>query len=217
MKDTFLLDYYADIEVDVFGKSIAKSYKSMLKKLAKKQKRLDKVSKEFDLHCEENNLEIGSEEWVLHYEFFDDLVELQVKTDSIRERLSSVGEMQIVYLHKCVEISIKNMLRDAYNANYEWKDDKITALEKRGIDTKSLDGYSEINTLRLVNNKIKHSENLHSELNASFSEFSNTHSFLDYEDFDLFYKKTIPFCSFFLKSIKDNIISSLSHSPTISN
>lgn len=213
MIDTFSLDYYANIEADIFSKSVSKSYKSMLKKLRKKEKKELKESKEFEALCEEKNLVTGSEDWVLHYEYFGDLVELQVKTRVLRERLSALGEMQIVYLYKCIEVSVKNMLRVAYGADYSWKDDKIIALEKKGIDTTSLEGYLEINTLRLVNNKIKHSEDLYSELNSTFPDFANTESFLDFEDFNLFYEKVLPACSAFLNSLKEKIISGSNPSP----
>jgi len=208
--DNIILDYYAELEADIFDKGISKSYDLMLKDLVKKEKVLAKEERAFKKHCKQQNLERGSEEWVLHYEFFGDLIELQVQTDDIRHRLSSIGEMRIIYLYKTVEGSIRGMLKTSQNIEkYNWnKEGEIDQLKSIGIDTKSLDGYSNINTLRLVNNTIKHSEDLPDALNSKFNNyFPNTHSYQDFEDFTSFYNNIFPACPVFLQSLKNELLS----------
>ncbi len=134
------------------------------------------MERNFDIHCKKNSLLEGTEEWALHYECFDNLLELQIEVASLRESLSSLGEMRIVYLYKCIEISIKNMLYTAYRIKpdeFRWKDDKIIILEEKGISTKGINGYDEINELRKVNNTIKHSYSLHDDLSSKFVDFRN--------------------------------------------
>lgn len=199
-----VLEYYADFEFDLFNKSISSSFKSITRELKRKEKQLDKEHKAFEEYCRENSIETNSEDYMLAYEMGSDLPELSFDALNLRGKLSAIGEMRIVYLYKSLEINLKGMIQALFgNEKYQWTDaGEITVFKKYLIDTKGLEGYPQINLLRKVNNAIKHNDDLHHVLRTKFPEFVNTHSFMDYEDFDTFYHTTLPYCSKFLQDVK---------------
>lgn len=107
------------------------------------------------------------------------------------EELRSLLEMKIIYAYKFFEINIKNLLRasfDLKNSNnlYKW-DNLVSFLGLKGINYEQIDGYKEINQLRIVNNTVKHSGQYDSKL-STVTEFSKSKQ-LTYESLDTFYER----------------------------
>ncbi len=200
------LDQYADFEFDLFRKAISESYEAIACELTSKDLYTSIKKIEFEKHCEENGIVINSEEGALHYEYFDDLVEVEVETYMLRRKLEAISEMKVIYLYKNLEINIVSMLRISYSiTDYKWEDGEILSIKDK-FSIKSLKKYNEINSLRMVNNIIKHNTDPYSELEKKFNEFSRTGHLLSYKGFEMFYQKMLPCCNTFLHSLKDKIL-----------
>lgn len=105
------------------------------------------------------------------------------------KELQTLVEMQIVYAFKMFEIGLKQLLSAAFSLKksrelYKWEN-IIYLLEKKGLKIKQVEHYPDINHFRLVNNTIKHSGLVTSEM-KNIPEFSNK-DYLDYQSLRRFY------------------------------
>src|SRR5690606_15092870 len=81
----------------------------------------------------------------------------------IESQLFSISKMRIIHLYKILENKLKFLIRAAYNIDikmfYKWEN--ITQfLKTKNIDMKKINCFNDINELRLINNSLKHSDNL---------------------------------------------------------
>lgn len=96
--------------------------------------------------------ELGANYWLIH---------------SNEDSLLSLSEMRIIFLFKSIESAIKEMTVIAYPKTnkrdfFRWE---LVAshLKINGVEIKNITGYEEVNQLRIVNNNIKHSQELNEE------------------------------------------------------
>lgn len=78
----------------------------------------------------------------------------------VEDELRALMEMKIIYAFKHLEINTKKLIFHFYNelpnSNPKWHE-MIDFLKKRNIIVKDINGYNEVNQIRLVNNSLKHS------------------------------------------------------------
>jgi len=82
----------------------------------------------------------------------------------VEEELNAFAEVQIIYAYKHLEIHIKRLLDIGYGIKnsrqlFKWNT-LIEFLKAKSILIEQLEGYTEINQLRRVNNAVKHSDGL---------------------------------------------------------
>lgn len=128
-------------------------------------------------------------------------------------QLLAIKEMKIVSLYKNVETLLKEMIVVASPAEnksdlFKW-DNMKTFFRLKGINFTNLPGYEFVNQLRLVNNNIKHSSEISSEIHRQgIIEFKNEDE-LTAANLDDFYNRIKVHIKPFLKSVADGIYSNL--------
>ncbi|WP_139137196.1 hypothetical protein [Vibrio splendidus] len=98
-----------------------------------------------------------------------------------KEQLYCFSEMKIIHLFKAYEVTMKRIVKTAYpTANerdfFNWEK-LITFSRVRGVALKKLEGFDEVNQLRVVNNNIKHSAGVSSEVIRHVPFFSESRYF----------------------------------------
>lgn len=127
------------------------------------------------------------------------------------QHLQSLAEMNIVYLFKCLEISLKSLINTAYphvktKGLYQWEE--ITTLFKSyQIDITNLKGYQDSVDLRKVNNSLKHSDNLSDEI-KNMKEFKEL-GYYDYDNLEAFYNRVKPKIEQFIKEVAQAVVNDL--------
>ena len=165
------------------------------------------------------NVKIELAEWEQIMQSADgsqDNLDLQLRSQHtdlmyITGELSAFEEMKIIYAFKHLEITIKQLISDAYpgistKKFYNW-DILFEFLNTKLINSKQLEGYNEVNQLRLVNNCIKHSEIITSEI-QNIPEF-NQQECLSYTDLGKFYERVKTAPNRFLTSLSSVIYTEL--------
>lgn len=127
------------------------------------------------------------------------------------QHLQSLAEMNIVYLFKSLEISLKAIINTAYpnvktKGLYQWEE--ISALFKTyQIEITTLKGYQYSVDLRKVNNSLKHSDNLSDEI-KHMKEFK-TLEYYDYDNLEKFYNRVKPRVEEFVKEVAQAVVNDL--------
>jgi len=80
----------------------------------------------------------------------------------------------------------------------------IDFLKKKNITVKEVDGYTEVNQLRLVNNSLKHSHQSVDKSLMEIEEFKNG-SIQNFESLDSFYERVIESPSLFFCDLLEKI------------
>lgn len=103
----------------------------------------------------------------------------EMKIYILQKELFSLYQMRIVYLYMQFEIHLKKMISLAYgeskNGLYKWND-LIKFFKTRNIDLIKLNFFSDINNIRVLNNSIKHSEELLNDKTRNIPEFKGRNS-----------------------------------------
>lgn len=128
------------------------------------------------------------------------------------DEITALYEMKIIYAFKHLEINIKKLLRATYADNNIVKQSKwemiISFLNSKGIKIKEVDGFKNVDELRIVNNSLKHADrNLDQSLN-SIPEFKNKDNF-SYRELDEFYERVKSAPIKFLESLAKLIYNDL--------
>lgn len=97
-------------------------------------------------------------------EIYDEIGGLYYELQILEEQLLSIESMKLVYLYKNFEILLKDIIVEAFpNVNkrdlFQWENVK-SFLNSNGILFGSIQGYSIVNELRIINNNIKHSSEI---------------------------------------------------------
>lgn len=96
------------------------------------------------------------------------------------EEIIAICETKIIYGFKHFEISLKKLLGIAFGKNDQIKKFKwhelINFFKHKKINISKLDGYEEINQMRIVNNVLKHSNDKIDAQISTFPEFLNQES-----------------------------------------
>jgi hypothetical protein len=200
--DTFLIDVYstfeyaADNAIEKLEKENAKSF-NLNNRLEEQQKLI------------ENRLE---DEEPLDYllrtqESSRVMMDIVYRT----EEMIALVEMKIIYAYKHLEINIKRLISLAYpevKTKDLFKADKLhKLLISKGIDVTKFNGLKELRELRLVNNMIKHSGKIESEIKA-IPEFLNYES-VQFGPLHLFYERIKKTPMEFLKALNIIVVNQL--------
>ena len=121
------------------------------------------------------------------------------------QHLISLLEMKLLYLYKEVEIKLKTILSSKFNE----KTEDLSSLYKivncfkiNKVNIKKIDGYADINNLRLVSNDLKHSLKINGS--KKLQEFNGVERFNSHVLDKFLYGKVYKIESFF-KLIIDSI------------
>lgn len=113
-------------------------------------------------------------------EFLEHLDDLSVSIvdDQIlmEKQMVIIAEMSLVFLYKSYEIMLNEIIKSAYGDDakelFKWKEqDKF--LKGKNIQVTKIDGYKELNQLRIIVNNIKHGTTLDAAA-RSVQEFINS-------------------------------------------
>ena len=128
----------------------------------------------------------------------------------IEEQISSIIEMKIIHLYKGVEIHTKKIISAAFdidtNNMYKW-DNLLSFLDGKDILYKELNGFREVNELRLVNNHLKHWIKGQKNRTSHIQEFSGKE--IDYRVLMNFYNRVKPFPIKWIIGLRDSIYDNL--------
>lgn len=129
----------------------------------------------------------------------------------IESQLFSISEMRIIHLYKTFENKLKVLIRAAYNMDikmfYKW-DNIDQFLKTKNIDIKKIQCYNDINDLRLINNSLKHSDNLKIDSVKNIKEIKNS-NYIKYQDLLEFYKRVENAPEIFITDLADKIFNDL--------
>jgi hypothetical protein len=123
-------------------------------------------------------------------------IEIQKREDIetamfIEDELTALLEMKIIYAFKHLEINIKKLILHYYKelpiSKPKWHDIE-RFFKRQNIPLTKIQGYSEVNDLRLVNNSLKHSHEGVDHNILKIKEFKNG-SLQNYESLDSFYER----------------------------
>lgn len=130
----------------------------------------------------------------------------------IESELFSVTEMRIIHLYKTFENKLKFLIRATYNIDikmfYKWEN-IAQFLKTKNIDIKKIKCYNDINELRLVNNSLKHSDDLKKDSSLkNIKEIKNS-TYIVYRDLLGFFKRIEDAPEIFITDIADEIYKDL--------
>ena len=125
------------------------------------------------------------------------------------DALVSLSEMRIISLYKLIENKIKEIVNISFpqipkKEIYRWEL-LISHLRINGIDIKKINGYQQVNRLRIVNNNIKHSLIINEEV-KKYKFFINDTKFTC-ENLNTFYDNVNIICFNFVKLFGKCVIS----------
>lgn len=126
----------------------------------------------------------------------------------LEEEIIAVCETKIIYGFKHFEISLKKLLSIGFGQNdqiqrFKWHE-LINFFQQKNIEISKLNGFEEINQMRILNNVLKHSNEKIDNQITNFPEFQNK----DHFHFPLlinFYKRVKSSPEIFLASLSSEI------------
>lgn len=156
----------------------------------------NKVLEKYDTILKEEIKEDGFPE--SHYELFQE-------ADFIDSQIVAMNEMKIIYAYKLFEINVKRLLKPFYdvpNGLYKWENLK-GFFKGKGILFSELKGYNELDELRQVNNNLKHSGEVDTDV-LRIKEFTEEGEY-DYNELDAFYQRVKQSPFIFLQDLANAI------------
>jgi hypothetical protein len=126
----------------------------------------------------------------------------------LERELLAISEMKIIYAFKNFETHLVWLLKASYNSElqkriFKWETIKDFLLSKK-IRLSAINGYEEINQLRLLNNSIKHSLKAKPSDLKCIKEFQGKEN-IHFQDFLNFYKRIEGQIIIFISSLSDKI------------
>ena len=125
----------------------------------------------------------------------------------IEDELFALIEMKIIYAFKHLEINIKKMIRHYYNelptSKPKWHEIE-RFFKRQNISLNKIQGFQEVDELRLVNNSLKHSHDNIDQSIMKIEEFKNG-SIQSFETLDKFYERIEDFPALFFTSLMEII------------
>ncbi len=175
-----------EYKFDQFDSATENTIKNLNSDIKAYSKIIEGIRKETPINIkEENRNEIIENAWNIS----DKLEEYFLKYDLAYDSLDSLLEMRIVYLFKCLEITMKKLIEKAYPGTntkelYKWENMK-SYFKTRDIDISKLKGYLECTETRKVSNAIKHNDELGEDI-KKIKEFEDDNRFT-YNSLNEFY------------------------------
>jgi hypothetical protein len=125
----------------------------------------------------------------------------------IEDELFALIEMKIIYAFKHLEINIKKMIRHYYielpTSKPKWHELE-RFFKRQNISLNKIQGFQEVDELRLVNNSLKHSHDNIDQSIMKIKEFNNG-SVQNFETLDEFYNRIEDFPALFFASLMEII------------
>ena len=142
----------------------------------------------------------GMSEWELLHQNDSNLIDIMYRD----EELMAFTEMKIIYTFKHLEINIKRMIASTYFGTptrdfFNWENLK-TFFKSKSIIISALEGYKEVEQLRVVNNFLKHSINIDELSSKEIPEFKDQ-AYISYPELNRFYDRVKKFPNKFLESL----------------
>jgi soluble cytochrome b562 len=172
-------------EIDEFLRHLNKSVNSHIRELEKeiKNQSPDKVEDPRDLNDYRDYLE----ERIMY------LYATKVLGD----------ELSIIALYKKIEIHTNRIIKRKFPTRDAKKLSDIKYLkDKLQLDIKTVEGYSSLNELRLINNSIKHEGKVSAELAKQFPSWKEGAKL---SDLDLSYKRLLPGVNQYVKDLVEKL------------
>jgi len=153
------------------------------------------------INCKFDNTTNSSED--VSTDFFYKMLE----NSYVDEEIIAIYEMKIIYAYKLFELKVKRLLNifypnEASRGLYKWENLK-SFFKNKGVFLNKLNGYSDLNDLRVVNNNLKHSSEVDNEI-LRIKEFSKAVDY-DIEELKTFYERVKKSPIQFLQVIADAI------------
>ncbi|MFT6443567.1 MAG: hypothetical protein ACJASM_003129, partial [Salibacteraceae bacterium] len=113
-----------------------------------------------------------------------------VDYNSIMSELRALQEMKVLFLFKNIETSIKRIIKIGYGDStsklFRWESMQ-EFMKNKGIKPKLLNGFEQMNQLRIVGNCIKHSDQIDSHVQV-IEEFNDSETFT-FQNLAIFYSR----------------------------
>jgi hypothetical protein len=187
--------------------AVAKTIENLNAKREEISERIQSLYKEMD--------EIPRESWMdetivystEELNLINELGNLNIDEESITAHLKVLNEMKVVHLFREVEVKIKLLIETAYTdvsvkTFHNW-DSLSTFLKSKGIEIKNIESFDDVNSLRKVNNAVKHQHRVNSDL-KKILEFAKVDE-LDSDSLDQFYSRIKPSVKSFLNKVSQSI------------
>ena len=133
----------------------------------------------------------------------DDHFNFAVHEQYFEDQLFALSEMNIIYIFKESEINLNLLLKNVYGNDdkdlYKWLKLKNFFKSKK-ISISGIDGFNELNELRILNNHLKHSNREISGEIKSILEFKEE-KYLTVEMINKFFKRIKSYPHIFLQNI----------------
>ncbi|PSW44166.1 hypothetical protein, partial [Photobacterium kishitanii] len=196
----------------IFDDTILSVEKDLLLEVESNEMKFNEANEVY-VSIEWDNLDIN--ENGLSYEnecLIDSLSEYEFEIKFAKDKLKSLIEMKIINLYKTYEILQKELIALAFPKQeeknfYQWQNVR-NLMDEHNIMFVQISEYPFINQLRMVNNNIKHSSIIDSNIKKSICEFKEQNEFT-YESLDAFYKRVSCKVKLFLKSFSIELLNYL--------
>lgn len=190
-------------KTDVFDNSIVNVKNHLIKRIMRFTEQKDVLESRLSFVDRTKKLE------TINFDIPLKILKIKNKIYYLTEQNKSISEMRIIYMYKCYEIKIMQLIGVAYPGEYRWNFDikKIDDfLAKHGIYLYSIKGSAEFEELRLVNNHIKHNSNL-AKLNE-INEFKSN-KVIEPHSLDIFLERVKTKVNNFFIDLANNAIEKL--------
>lgn len=203
--DTFTFDIHNVLDNPI-DKLIEQNIKEVKKEYEDHNKWMEIYENDrnkFD-EIEEIAQQTGHSLWIQMHEY--------ISTASyIEDELFALCEMKIIYAFKHLEINIKKLVSSSYSETntknlYKWEN-LVQYLDHKNINISTLEGFKEVNELRIINNNLKHSKNFSNDATA-IEEFKNKQQ-ISYIELNQFYSRIKRTPKVFLNSLSTQIYKDL--------
>lgn len=141
---------------------------------------------------------------------YDDLGGIYYDMQVLEEQQLSLASMRLVYLYKNFEILLKDIIAECFpDVNkrelFQW-DNVKSILNSYGVKFGEVAEYQRINEIRIVNNNIKHSNEIdESTKKQNITEFENKEYF-DFDSLNSFYSRLNDKPRIFINSMAEKLI-----------
>jgi hypothetical protein len=166
-----------------FGEIVDDSLKEPIEKLNQKIKELGVKSRLIGASISEEYKKVGGHPNDSDRDKLLGQMDLEFEASNCREHLAVIHQMKTIYLFRCVETTMKDMIRIAYPGTktkglFVWESMK-GFFEGKGIMLPTIPGYEAVVDLKKVNNNLKHNSEVNEEV-QKISEFVGDTSFTEF-------------------------------------
>lgn len=142
-------------------------------------------------------------------DIYNDQADIHQTISILDGQMVSIKEMQIVYLYKNIEILLKEIIRTAFPGEdkrdlFAW-DNMKSFFKLKQIGFISIKEFEYVDQLRIVNNNIKHSSEIGSEIQKKgIKEFKELYEF-NFNSLTEFYNRVKNHIEPFLDNVAENV------------